>query len=913
MSTESFAIRFDGDWPWWAGVLAGVLIAAISSAIYSRELAGVYRRGFWCLPVLRGLAVALIVMLLTGPVLHRREVIGQLGKVFVVMDGSQSMEQSDPAMSPAQRALVLARLGLVASQELPLHFADAAQSLVGAHSAGLALKKESEPALMRTSAQEILSQTERCAKIVSREGPADLDRFNRELLFPVRRLVSTGLTTENDRLRALEQWAPIARGMELWKEELLGKFNGAIEEKRGSGNAPWARSLLQSQAMTRAQRLGTFLLTKLPTPFLTELARSHEVHVFFQGDKGLSPLWNSGAAAGLSGLPKFDGSVTDLASALGAVSAQIGADGRSAVVLLSDGHHNGEGSLPEAARLLGTRGIPVHTVGMGSPLRPPDIALMKVEAPESVFFEDRVRGQVILKDDMPAGLPFKVSVREGETVLWEESFVTSGEHLRKIPFEFAVKKQVAARVELGKQERLEFACVPLDLQVELSPVAGDVEPGNQTGALRLRALTQKRKVLIVDGRPRWETRFLRNLFERNPQWEVRTVLAGVKTEELALARGNLPDEWPLSSVELDGFDLLVLGDVPGNLWRPEEWAWIRDFVVRRGGGLILIDGPREGLRGYGHTPIGPLVPVEWAGNAGGVHEGIAGFEFNERGALHSALMLASERDANAQIWSQLPAPHWVSGGLPKPGAETLLDLRVHTRKLPGAVYWPVGAGKVFYHGFEDSWRWRSGVADQHHGRYWNQVAQWIAEAPFAVRDKFVSLDAGPLTYRPGDQADLRVRLRDGRGAPVTQAAVDAVLVRDGIGAGSVRLVADEGGVFRGKTAALEPGNYEVRLESEAIPASELKAKTTFKVQPPETRELTQIHLNEELLMEVAANSGGRYLREENAGALLEVLAPMSRGKVIETQTVLWQSPWWFWSVIALLTAEWALRKRWGLL
>jgi hypothetical protein len=143
--------------------------------------------------------------------------------------------------------------------------------------------------------------------------------------------------------------------------------------------------------------------------------------------------------------------------------------------------------------------------------------------------------------------------------------------------------------------------------------------------------------------------------------------------------------------------------------------------------------------------------------------------------------------------------------------------------------------------------------------------------------------------------------------------VDAVLVRDGIGAGSVRLVADEGGVFRGKTAALEPGNYEVRLESEAIPASELKAKTTFKVQPPETRELTQIHLNEELLMEVAANSGGRYLREENAGALLEVLAPMSRGKVIETQTVLWQSPWWFWSVIALLTAEWALRKRWGLL
>ena len=67
------------------------------------------------------------------------------------------------------------------------------------------------------------------------------------------------------------------------------------------------------------------------------------------------------------------------------------------------------------------------------------------------------------------------------------------------------------------------------------------------------------------------------------------------------------------------------------------------------------------------------------------------------------------------------------------------------------------------------------------------------------------------------------------------------------------------------------------------------------------------------MLEVAASSGGRYFREEDAAALLEVLAPMSRGKVIESKTVLWQSPWWFWSVILLLTGEWVLRKRWGLL
>jgi hypothetical protein len=34
--------------------------------------------------------------------------------------------------------------------------------------------------------------------------------------------------------------------------------------------------------------------------------------------------------------------------------------------------------------------------------------------------------------------------------------------------------------------------------------------------------------------------------------------------------------------------------------------------------------------------------------------------------------------------------------------------------------------------------------------------------------------------------------------------------------------------------------------------------------------------------------------------------------VVETETVLWQSYWWFSAVLSLLTIEWILRKRLGL-
>jgi hypothetical protein len=64
---------------------------------------------------------------------------------------------------------------------------------------------------------------------------------------------------------------------------------------------------------------------------------------------------------------------------------------------------------------------------------------------------------------------------------------------------------------------------------------------------------------------------------------------------------------------------------------------------------------------------------------------------------------------------------------------------------------------------------------------------------------------------------------------------------------------------------------------------------------------------------MAALSGGEYFREEDAGRLVELLQPLSRGKVVETQTLLWQSGWWFGAVLALLAVEWVLRKRAGML
>jgi hypothetical protein len=64
----------------------------------------------------------------------------------------------------------------------------------------------------------------------------------------------------------------------------------------------------------------------------------------------------------------------------------------------------------------------------------------------------------------------------------------------------------------------------------------------------------------------------------------------------------------------------------------------------------------------------------------------------------------------------------------------------------------------------------------------------------------------------GESAEVRVRLRDGDGKPVTDAAVNACALPRREEGGHVQLSAEEnaGGLYRGRTAALEPATMKWR-------------------------------------------------------------------------------------------------------
>lgn len=664
---------------------------------------------------------------------------------------------------------------------------------------------------------------------------------------------------------------------------------------------------------SRWQRVESLLLDQ-KEGLLPQLINKHNVELWSLADGEAQRLWLAEQSLPLPAvLPgKPESQSTDLGTAINSRLAQK-QDARCAIVLVSDGQHNSGVSPLEAAKIAGSRGIPFFTIGIGAAERPGDLAVLDVTGPETVFYEDRIKGEILLKDDMPPGQPFTVRIEEGGKTLFEQTLVTERNHRRTVEYDFPVKDLVEARKT--DVQGFEHISLPLTMRVVIPALEGEKDKTNNETLLRTRAVTQRRKLLLLEGRPRWEFRYLRNTFERDPQWEVNTLVAGTEVNDL-WPRGNGPGKLPADREGLFAYDLIVFGEVPQNLLNDHDLELLTEFVGTRGGGLVFIDGQRDLLRGYAKTALGPLFPVEWVAGKG--REQPAALQLTERGATFAPLRLAADAGANAALWRGLPPPHWVAATHVLPGGETLLEAILGQQQVPALVLRQFGAGKVLYLGLDEAWRWRFNVADKYHEPFWHQVANAIMDPPYAVLDKQAALDAGATSYREGDSALIRARLRDVLGRAITAGHPQALLYRDGQKLASIPLAADEksGGTFRGKTPPLTPGRYEIRLDPQGLVSSQVELSEEIYVQGrggDATRELGDLNCNEEVLQQMARASSGAYVREENAAQLLEKLDPLSKGRIEETETVLWQSWWWFGAVVGLLTGEWLLRKRAGLI
>ena len=103
----------------------------------------------------------------------------------------------------------------------------------------------------------------------------------------------------------------------------------------------------------------------------------------------------------------------------------------------------------------------------------------------------------------------------------------------------------------------------------------------------------KRRILYVEGEPRWDHKFLRRAAEGGHALQVVSML---RTTDDKIYRQRIAnpsehaDGLPVKVEDLFGYDRIVIGSVEAGYFTPAQQELLRAFVDRRGGGTLFLGG-----------------------------------------------------------------------------------------------------------------------------------------------------------------------------------------------------------------------------------------------------------------------------------------------------------------------------------
>jgi len=640
------------------------------------------------------------------------------------------------------------------------------------------------------------------------------------------------------------------------------------------------------------------------------------------------------------------GDATDLASGLGTVLEQVPPDQLAGVLMLTDGRHNRPDRVEDVARRFGILDAPVGIVAVGSAEPPKDASVLAVRAPEAIHLGDRMRVAVDLKFDGYKGEKAKVGLLRGGKLLEEREISIPQDHHR---------------------EEVKFAQVPDqggvgDYQVEVTQMAGERFKENNRWEFETSITDARTNVLIVESYPRWEFRYLRNLFYgRDKSVHLQYVLLhpdeieGQSNAAVAASASRPFGEaqatrLPVNEDEWRKFDVIILGDVDPRVMDDNTWEIISRCVNERAALLVMVAGPRFMPHALDWESARALVPAEMDyGHRNYFSEGGEPFHFGltADGRKHPVTQQSAGDVANEQLWAGFPNLSWrhpVTGL--KEGAEVLLsavadgakqditsgaglgnaleDLakrRETEAKSALLVTRQTGKGKVALLLTDRTWRLREGAGDLYHHRFWGNLVRWGAGPILRSGGERVRLGTDQLTYTPDDKAKITARLRDKSLKPVEDDSLRAEVIGDGQVLANVPMTAVPGsnGLYEANLDGFaKAGKYEVRLRGDRADAliredGAKELKTGIRVVGSRGPvELAETTLNLPLLETIAQLSGGRVVSPDKTGELAALFLTDKNEREEVRESALWDSGWVLGLLALLLGSEWVIRRAGGL-
>jgi hypothetical protein len=627
-----------------------------------------------------------------------------------------------------------------------------------------------------------------------------------------------------------------------------------------------------------------------------------------------------------------EGVATDIAAAVEQSLAEDRPQGQ-AVVLLSDGIHNvagGSERLRRSAAKAKAVDAPLFAKTFGGQAGVQDVEVSLQQPQELAFIGQRVPVAVNVRQRGSAGSSAELSLLADGKLVEKHTVNLKADDTADDVFYIVHKTNGLYRY-----------------QVRSEPFPWEVTPANNTASLVLRVVDQPVRVLLLEGKPYWDTKFLVRTLSMDQSIELDTV---VRLAEGRLLRRKIPrasasktdadpeknagdddappaqdtdetktrssDQWTiekdagkfLSDAQvLDSCQIVILGRGAEAFLTDEALAKLKKWLSEGEGSLVCFRGPPLSQIGQ---RLGELMPLRWTPSAE------TRFRLKLTGAGQALRWLPAGADG-ADPMAELPS--LAVSARPESAKALTVVLATGTtgaggEDAPVISYQPVGNGRVVAIEGAGMWRWaflppEKQQSAEIYASLWRSLVRWLAANMGLLPSQRLALRTDKVAFGADENVSANLLLRQSS-SDVPQVELSGpALERPRLTACVPR--GNYPGQYYVSWGKLPEGHYSARVVG--IDKNEVAGMADFDVQGNLTERL-DVRAQGELM---------KFLADESGGAVLENIDPKMLARRVEqhisqsrpariAQTTAWDRWWVLAGAFGLWAAAWSFRRHGGL-
>ncbi len=857
--------------------LIAVMLAALL-LLYPPQARNLPSGWRWALVALRATVIIVLAISVAQPAVLRPRTAAQQGAIVVLADRSRSMSVSDRGRSTAQLVSLAAGLGALPPD----------------------VRKEAVPGL-RSQLEQIRASIDQTTRARSESeytqisgrgagaAEARLREVSEQLHAAIQKLAAPAASTIEppelpSLLAKLKRPLPAAPD-EATLKALRADVDAAVQsaataqaraDEKLFENDPAVRTACVRLGRSSRQSLMDRALTDPRAGLLAKLPAGAPLVAFSFADDLLPIQVSPGEPLDFA----CDGARSDIAGAIHDAMRRMHGREVQAIVLLSDGRQVTDPGGTPGSSDLSAIGVPVFVVPIETSVSRNDVSITGVDLPDAA----RVGQTIVVRARISAAgyakQPLDVRLDLADARL--EQHVTTGED-ETAGAEFEVKLD-----QPGAQQ----------LSVTAMPMPGEMSDENNRVRRWVKVGEDPLRVTVIAGADAGKQyASLHDALSRAPWVALREVEEGQTSR--------------LTAASILSQDAVILCDLPPEALTKSQWDSLDVLVRRRGGSVVLCAGAHLPAAYASNAALGDWLPYDPA-------TGGASWRAWPGGQPHLRVVPSTDAPTGLQDdWQHLPpVSRLVTIPHPAPGVRPILIERDSGAAV--MTQSDLGYGRVVFIGTDEAWRWQGGAGSGEGTRFWTTMLRLVGRLPYPANEGNLWLDASNVAPEPYQTINIRARVLTTDGTPI-DAPTQVVRVMQGQDAVMSATLRGEGtgdGRYQGmlQTPGVE-GDYTLRLEAPPEPTMEIPpAPVTLPlhIATDDEPEMVDLSGDERTLRRMAQSSGGHVVPLDQLPALARMLGQDRERQEALAEYPLWDSPYLFIFVLACLSTEWSLRKKFGL-